>query len=135
MNTNNTFIAFVVEIVQRIGMKSPKVFVILQWVGSTLTALTGLPWLLDKLFDFYGYIPPTVFTTMENKTAALCGIIATFVAALPVKGDTVAVGSNGGTRVALKVTDPAKLPFTQKEDEKTNNQQPVIAIQTKPDVH
>lgn len=129
-NTNNPFFAFIVEIFQRLGQKSPKLFVVIQWVSGVLTALTGLPAVISAIASAAGYDLPAAFTATENKTMAVCGLLITFVAALPVKSDTVASDQTGQP---LKAINEKKLPFTAQAERKeaAGQNHPVVAIKKK----
>lgn len=111
----NPLILFLVELFTRIGQKSPWFFVILQWVAGAVTAVTGLPAILDIVFRTLKYTPPAIFIDLENKTVALCGLVGLFFSLLPVQGKTEATSIDGQP---LKSTNNKMLPFTAKEEEK-----------------
>lgn len=130
--SNNAFILFLIEIWKRLTMKSPKLFIYLQWVTGLLTAITGLPTLLDKVFLILNWTPPAAFAVFENKTVALCSLVGLFFSMLPVQNDTKAKSSDGQP---LKVTDNKKLPFTARAEaidlKLSDDNHPTVGINTK----
>lgn len=108
---NNPLVLFLVEIINRIGTKTPKVFVILQWFSSICLAVTGLPSLLTYLN--INLIPHAL--NFENHAVALASGVMLFMAFLPTQPNAVAMSSNGAI---LYETDSSKLPFTAASQQK-----------------
>lgn len=125
INPSNTFVAFLIEIVMRMGKKSPKLFVYIQWASGLITAITGIPAFLEGI----GVSVTGVFADVENKTIAIASLVGFFISLLPVKGDTAVVNQSGEP---LKTIDQAKLPFTAKAENKEAAQanHPVVAVAT-----
>lgn len=113
--------------VNRLGQKSPKFFVVLQWIFGLITALTGLPAIISYVAGLLGYTLPAAFTTPEGKIIALCGAIVTFVTALPVQNAAVAKDQTGQT---LKQTNAKTEPFTAKAEQKeaAGVNHPIVAL-------
>lgn len=126
-NTSNPLFAFLVEIVQRLGQKSPKLFVIIQWISGVLTAITGIPAVIDWICQAGDWTLPAIFITFENKTVAICSLLITFVAALPVKPAIVARDQTGQP---LKAINEQKLPFTAMSERRdaAKENHPTVAI-------
>lgn len=126
INSNNQFVNFLIEIIMRIGQKSPKVFIYLQWISSAVAAIAGIPAFLDGI----GVKVTGVAATFESHTVAIAALVGLFVSLLPVQGKAVAVNPNGEP---LKVTDQAKLPFTAKAENKAEAEvnHPVVATPKK----
>lgn len=127
LNANNPFLSWLIEMVKRLGQKSPQFFVVLQWIFGIITAITGLPAVISLITTTLGYTLPDVFTQFENKTVALCGLVVTFVSALPVQNTSVAKDQTGQV---LKQTDTKKLPFTAKAEAKEAQSvnHPIVAL-------
>lgn len=106
---NNPLIAFLAEIFGRISAKSPKFFVIWQWIGGAVTAVSGLPALLTQL----GVTVSAPFNILESKVVGACGVVALFMSLMPAKGSTVSKDASGAP---LKLTNQKKLPFTAAEE-------------------
>jgi hypothetical protein len=111
INANNPFVAFFIEIIQRLGQKSPKLFVILQWIAGATTAITGIPSFLEGI----GVALPALLVDVENKTVAIASLVGLFISLLPVKPGTVAVNPEGE---AVNMTNQKSLPFTAQAENK-----------------
>jgi len=105
---NNAFIDFVSEIFQRLTSKTPKFFVIWQWISATVAAVTGLPGFLQDI----GVTLPKALAIGENKIVAIASLVALVMAKLPVQQTVV---NKDATGAPLTKTDPAKTPFTAKD--------------------
>ena len=128
----NPFLLFLIEIIERIGSKSPTFFVILQWISSAVVAVAGIPAVLVAIFSALHYTPPALFTDLENKFVAICGLIALFFSMLPVQNQTKAVSADGQP---LKATDNKKLPCTAQAEDKdlklSSINHPKLSLSTK----
>ena len=100
--TTNPAVSFLVELVQRIGQKSPKFFVVLSVIASIATAVTGLP----ALLDWWGVHLPASLTVLENTVVAKCSLTALFISMLTAK-NAVGVATNNANNA---------LPFTREQD-------------------
>ena len=98
---------FIKEIWGRLGMKSPSFFVIVQKLSIVVTALSGLPVLLQQFASQTGVQVPKFMTDFSNKTFFFCGIVAFVISKLPVKDPDATKINNAGDVVQ-------KLPFTKK---------------------
>lgn len=81
MNSNNLFIKWLIELVHRLGAKSPKFFTALKWVGGLAAAITGIPEFLSMI----GVVLPEPFASLATKTVAICGLFVMFISMLPVE--------------------------------------------------
>lgn len=111
LNKSNPLVAFLIEIVMRMGQKSPKLFVYIQWTAAVVAAIAGIPSFLDGINVHVSGI----LLAVESKTVAIAALVGLFISMLPVKGDTVAVNPSGE---AITMTDQSKLPFTAKVENK-----------------
>jgi hypothetical protein len=97
--------AFFIELFKRFGLKSPKFFQVLQFIGALCAVITGLPDLLTRS----GITLPPEIEVFENKTIAIAGAIMWIISKLPVENPQL---------VSVK----KKLPFSKpkpKEEKKT----------------
>lgn len=108
MNPNNLFIQFIIELFKRFATKSPKFFQIWQWITGLLTAITGLPELINYIAGKANIPLPAVFATFENKYIGMLSAGAFFMAFLTTASKPAVITSDG----VLKKTDAAALPFT-----------------------
>ena|ERR1700742_2728714 len=109
---SNPLVAFLAEIFGRISAKSPKFFVIWQYISGAVAAVSGLPALLTSLSI---NLPPAM-TVLENKTVAIAASVGFFMSLMPAQGKTVTTDSSGAP---LKTTNAAKLPFTDAAEKST----------------
>jgi hypothetical protein len=96
---NTVLIDFVVELIKRFGSKSPKFFVILQYISAALTIITGIPELITFLNAEFGLtiIVPFKLEIFANKLVAWCSLVSWIIAKLTVDNP-----------------EETKLPFTKK---------------------
>lgn len=96
---------FLVETLQRFFTKSPKYFVILQWISGIALLITLLPELLQN----NGIVLPSFLAWLANPI--LISIAGTFLAAFRLTAQSKATGvlENGAI---VKKTDAVALPFT-----------------------
>lgn len=107
--TSNVFLDFLKEIFNRLGQKNPKFFTVLAWISGALTALTGIPALLQEAGVTLGEFEP-----LANTVIAYINIAIFFVSNLTVQRTPVLVTDE-------KVVTEAKaetLPFTVKSEVK-----------------
>lgn len=107
--TNNLLMQFLQEIFLRFKAKSPTFFVWWQRIAMIVGAVTGLP---EFLAQFNIVLPPSL-TILENKTIAICSMVALFMSLMPAQSTTVAISEEGEL---LKKTDHEKMPFTAKTE-------------------
>lgn len=108
---NNPLLAWLSENLTRLFEKSPKFFLIWQWIAGFVAAISGLPLLLHELnIDL-----PDPFQALTDKTVAYCALAALFMSKLSVRGNIEEVNSETGK--VLK-SNPDKLPFTERADQK-----------------
>lgn len=102
---------FLVETAQRFFTKSPKYFVILQWIAGIALGITLLPELLQQ----NGIVLPSFLAWLANPT--LAWIAGTFLAAFKLTTQSKATGvlDNGSV---VKLTNAAALPFTAATENK-----------------
>lgn len=98
MKTTNPLLAFLIELFQRFGQKSPVFFKVFGWISGIVTALTGIPGFLSM----FSIILPAPWDALSNKTAAIAGLVAFFFSNLTVTQAT-SVAVNPSTNL---------LPFT-----------------------
>jgi len=110
---NNPLLAFLQEIISRLSSKSPKFFIIWQWVLGSLTAITGLPMIIDWVLKVFDTALPVWAVTLENHVVTLISGLMWFMSKMPIESKIVTVTSDGAI---LKKTDDSKLPFTVQQD-------------------
>jgi hypothetical protein len=98
MNTKPDLWAFLVEIFTRLGSKSPKFFVWLQWVFMILAFITGLP----EVLSMVEIDAPAWLTLLSSKTVAISSLLGLIVSKMPMQGQTISSGKD--------------LPFTSKKE-------------------
>lgn len=106
---NNPLFAFVSELFLRLGTKSPKFFIVIQWISAILVALTGLPQFLEMLGVKLG----APWNALENKIVAVASATAFVISMLPTQNNAVSKDSTG---LPLKKTDAKMLPFTAMDE-------------------
>lgn len=99
MQPSNLFLAFLLEIVNRLRTKKPKIFVYLQYITTVLGAITGIPAFLES----FGIKLPSVVTMFENKFIAAVAIGFAIASQLTTNNTT---------------TPDTKLPFSTRMDNK-----------------
>jgi hypothetical protein len=94
MSTQNTAQAwaFLIEIYKRFSSKSPRFFVVMQWVSMIAFVVTGLPGVLQEM----GVVLPGAWAEVQSKVIGWASAIAYFISKMPV-------------------ADPSGLPFTEKK--------------------
>lgn len=107
----NPLLSFLQEIFTRLKSKSPKFFVIWQWIFGAVTAITGLPGFLHM----FNIQLPEVFGPVITQVVAYATGLLWFMSKMPVETTTIAVTSDGAV---LKKTDEKKLPFTSRVEKK-----------------
>jgi hypothetical protein len=80
MKQQSDLTAWLVELIKRFGQKSPKFFVILQWVGFVCALITGVPELLLNA----GIELPAAFHKIASETVAIAALIMSLISKLPV---------------------------------------------------
>lgn len=98
----NPLIAFLQELYQRFIAKSPKFFVIWQWILGAITAVTGIPDLLVEL----GVTLPAPFNSIVMKAVAIATGAMFIMAKLPVQ-NTNETTTSGAPK--MPITNPAKV--------------------------
>jgi len=102
--------AFFEEIWNRLGLPSPTLFQVIQWVSGAVAFASGLPkLLLEYQAQFHVTFPAWMFT-FSNKTAMWAGIIGLIISKLTVKNtDAVKVKKNGDIKPMLPFTQSQKI--------------------------
>lgn len=108
---NNVFLSWLQEMFLRFSTKSPKFFVIWQWISGVITAISGLPAFLTQL----GVVLPPSLMIFENKVVGAAAAAVLFMSLMPAQGTITKTDTNGAP---LKTTDPEKLPFTNASEKK-----------------
>lgn len=80
MNNTNVMIAFLKELIARLQRKSPRFFVILQYIGIAAFLLTGLP----ELLQFLGIVLPDALAAIASKTVMYASAVFTILTRLAV---------------------------------------------------
>jgi hypothetical protein len=107
----NPLLSFLQEIFTRLKSKSPKFFVVWQWIFGTLTAIVGLP----EFLQMFSIHLPQVFTPyLAHAITGASGLLF-FMSKMPVETKTLAITSDGAV---IKKTDENKLPFTSQAEKK-----------------
>jgi hypothetical protein len=102
--------AYLIELWNRLGARSPRFFQVLQWIFGALTFANLIPGALDRYFNVQ--MPDG----MVNLCSDIAKCTASFMAAtfLPVRNKPIAAGESG----VLTVTEESKLPYTVKHENK-----------------
>lgn len=116
MDPNNPLWLFLQEIVLRFRSKSPKTFVIIQWLSGVTAAITGLPGAIQAL----GLALPPAATFFESKIVAAATTASLIMARLPIMSKPIAVTADG---VLLKQANDVSAPFTAASEKKAALQQ------------
>lgn len=104
-------LAFFEEIWNRLGLPSPTIFLVIQWISAAVVFVSGLPQLLLDYQTQLGVIFPDWIFTFSDKAAMWAGVIGFFVSKLVVKNpDAVKVKKNGDIKPMLPFTTPKKIP-------------------------
>lgn len=117
-------LAFLKELFQRFATKSPKFFKVWQWVFGTLTAVTGIPELLNS----FNITLPSALSIFENKAVAFASAGAFFMSLLTTQSKPIGVTEVGDI---VKKTNEDKLPFTAQSEIKTAEKLGVTEIPVK----
>jgi hypothetical protein len=99
MNTTPDVWAFLKELFQRLGQKTPAFFKVIGWISTAIAVLTGLPIVLADL----GITLPDAIQAFANKTIAIAAIVGKVISMLTVKD-------------ATNVSGPTNMPLTDKKD-------------------
>ena len=99
MNTTPDVLAFLKELFQRLGQKTPTFFKIVAWISGLCTIITGLPGILDMLH----IAVPEFMEALYNKTLAVASSVGLFISLLTVKD-------------ATQISTSENLPLTNKKD-------------------
>lgn len=102
---NDQLINFLVETFQRLLTKSPKYFVILQWLSFTAMVITGLP----ELLQGWGIVLPQFLTFLSSPTVVWIAGAILFVSKLTTQSKASGVLADGSI---VKTTNEKALPFT-----------------------
>lgn len=97
---------FITEIINRIGMKSPSFFRIMQWISIAVAAISGLPALIAQFQNDLGVTLPDWMLSISSKLVAISAIVAWVMAKLPVSNAEAVKEKSNGEVVP-------KLPFTK----------------------
>jgi hypothetical protein len=125
---NNVLIAFLKENLNRLFTKKPRFFIWWQWLTGALSAVTGLPGVLESI----NVTLPETLAHYENKIVAACAA-GFFLASQLTSASPVATVTKDGA--ILKQTDASALPFTaQVEVKKAQDAQVPNAAVTLEDV-
>lgn len=120
-------IDWIVEAIQRLGMKSPAFLKKVGMISNVLMLLSGLPYLIEQTEEMFNWTAPEFLTVLSNKLSFGIGIGLKIAASLAVKTPIVAQTEEGK---AITVSNENKLPFTTKADAKevaeTVPQPPVV---------
>jgi len=102
--------AFLIEAYQRLSLKSPRFFQVLQTIGMIAALLTGIPLFIQQLEMFTGLEInlPDVVNGIVIRIVFWCGLIVKIMAKLPV---TPPPTDNG-----VQVPQEEALPFTVKKE-------------------
>jgi hypothetical protein len=121
----NPFIAWLSENLQRLFLKSPKFFKVWKAFFAFVTAIAGIPALLDA----FGVVLPDPFNQYFVKMIAVAGAVGLFMSMLPTQSAIVGVDQSGQP---LKKTDKESLPFTARNEEKKVEDKPVDVLTPDP---
>lgn len=108
-------IDWIVEAIQRLGMKSPAFHKRVGMISNILMLLSGLPYLIEQTEQMFNWTAPEFLNVLSNKFSFGIGVGLKIAAKLAVKSSIVAQTEEGK---AVMVTDEKKLPFTTKSEAK-----------------
>lgn len=107
----NPLLSFLQEIFTRLKAKSPKFFIVWQWIFGIATAVTGIPGFLAM----FHVIVPSLFSTYVDQSVGIASSVLFFMSKMPVAPPVVAVTSDSHV---ITRTDNNKLPFTAEVEKK-----------------
>lgn len=108
-------IDWIVELIQRFGMKSPKFFQKLGLISNILMLLSGIPYAIHQAELIFHFTSPEWLIFFSNKLVIGIGIGLKIASKLTIKTTPVAQTEEGE---AVTVLDKTKLPFTTKTEAK-----------------
>lgn len=98
---SSQIISFIVELYKRFGLKSPKFFQVIQFIGIIATAIAWVP----DLLQYLDIIPNEIYSKTLEVSLKVAGIITWVIAKLPVVDSLKTVA-----------TKPENLPFTENKN-------------------
>lgn len=103
---------FIVELMKRFALKSPKFFQVLQIIAIIATLATGVPEFVDLLNSITGlHINlPDFWESIQSKTVAISALVMWLMAKLPVTNQQQPITGSGKTVSPWKA-----LPYTDKK--------------------
>lgn len=120
----NPSISFLQEIFKRLVSKSPKFFIVWQWIFGALTAVAGIPSLIVEA----GWHLPAPFDSLLTKVVAVVSALVWFMSKLPVDTQPVVLTADG--EVLKKAANAKALPFTSQDDKKQVVEKGIISGDT-----
>ena len=96
--TNATPWDYIKELFKRLFSKSPRFFVVLQYISIIAFVLTGLPGIIEEM----GIELSDAMEVLQNKVVAVASAVSYFIS-------------------RLAVIDPQNLPFTHPENKPVKN--------------
>lgn len=104
--------AFIVELLRRFSLKSPKFFQVLQTISIIAGLITGLPEFIDLLNSMGANINlPEIWLAVQSKVIMWASIVLWMAAKLPVENPEQPKTGDGKLVARTKA-----LPFTTKKD-------------------
>lgn len=76
---NNIVVDFFAELLTRLFSKSPKFFIVIQWISGVIGFITGIPLLLN----YFEIKLPDNLNILESKTMLICALISLIISKLP----------------------------------------------------
>lgn len=107
----NPLLSFLQEIFTRLKAKSPKFFVVWQWIFGVVTAVTGIPGFLAM----FHVILPSLFSVYVDQAVSIAGSVLFFMSKMPVAPPVVTLTTDNHV---ITRTDNNKLPFTAQTEKK-----------------
>lgn len=106
---------FLVELWQRMSLKSPKFFQVVQGIGMAAALITGIPLAIQQFSMITGVeiALPDVVNFWVIRVIFWCGVVTKIIGKLPVTSTDRPVTSDGKVEAKTEV-----LPYTAKVDEK-----------------
>ena len=97
---------FLLQIVKRLTLESPKFFKVFQIIGIVASLITGIP----EFLELIGVHLPESIAFFANKTIAIAGSIVVFMATLTVKNPNAILKNENTTNSPLSTNSFMQCP-------------------------
>ena len=97
---------FLLQIVKRLTLESPKFFKVFQIIGIVASLITGIP----EFLELFGVHLPQSIAFFANKTIAIAGSVVVFMATLTVKNPNEILKNENTTNSPLATNSFMQCP-------------------------